>query len=148
MSTAPAVQIEPLSAGHRAALAAGQPAAVARAVAPYAAVGWTGYTRDPARLAGAIAHTTHVAIAHADGVWLGLARALSDGHSVCFVQDLLVHPTARRQGLARALMAQVCPPGLRAVLLTDGDPTQRGVYAALGFQPADALPLTAYVRIP
>ena len=141
------MQVEPLPPPERAALAAGDPAAVRRAVELYEAVGWTAYTRDPARLARAIAASGPVAVVREGERWLGLARSLTDGLSVCFVQDLLVHPQVRRRGLGQALLAAVTPPGVRAVLLTDGDPAQRGLYATAGFTPVDALPLTAYVRL-
>lgn len=106
-------------------------------LALYGAVGWTAYTNDDATLRAALAGSSLVVAARRDGRLVGLARAISDGATICYVQDLLVHPDARRSGVGRALMLAVLEryAGLRQkVLLTDDERGQRAFYEALGFQ--------------
>ena len=66
-----------------------------------------------------------------------LARVISDGATVCYVQDLLVHPDAQRTGVGRTLMLAVLKhfAGVRQkVLLTDDEPGQRVFYESVGFR--------------
>ena len=102
----------------------------------YDAVGWTAYTRDPAKLLGSVHGSHRVAIARADGELVGLTRTISDGVTIVYLQDVLVHPHWRGCGLGRRLVQQVLAADAQVrqrVLLTDADPAQRAFYAALGF---------------
>ncbi len=72
-------------------------------LALYEAVGWSGYTRDPAKLSRAIAGSSRIAAAFDGAVLVGLARVVSDGESILYLQDVLVHPGRQRAGLGRAL---------------------------------------------
>ena len=74
----------------------------------YDAVGWVRYTADLDRLRRAFAGSTAILTARSDGGELvALARALSDGETVCYVQDLVVLPAWQRRGAARALMDEL-----------------------------------------
>ena len=42
-----------------------------------------------------------------DGTLIGLARTVSDGESICYVQDLLVHPAHQGGGIGSALLTQI-----------------------------------------
>jgi GNAT superfamily N-acetyltransferase len=116
----------------------------------YDAVGWTAYTRDPERLAAAIAGSHLVLTARDDaGRLVGLARTVSDGASVCYLQDILVHPDVQRAGIGRSLIAAVLDQSAdirQFVLLTDDDETQRAFYAAAGLVRSDSVGLHAYLR--
>jgi len=102
----------------------------------YTSVAWDAYTRDPETLTAAIDGSSYVVTARLDGVLLGLARVISDSASICYLQDVLVRPTARRQGIGRRLVLAALQPyiGVRQkVLLTDDDPGQRAFYESLGY---------------
>lgn len=73
-------------------------------VALYAAVGWTAYTQDPAVLRAAIRGSHRVITAYDGEQLIGLARTLSDGASICYLQDILVHPAAQGRGVGRSLL--------------------------------------------
>ena len=61
--------------------------------------------KDPENLARSLAGSRLVLTARdADGQLLGLARTISDGETVCSVQDLLVDPESQRGGVGRLLM--------------------------------------------
>ncbi len=109
------------------------PAAV---VGLYEAVGWSVYTKDPAKLVRALAGSSRLVAAFEGAGLVGLARAVSDGESILYLQDVLVHPGHQRRGLGRELVAALVGayPGVRQkVLLTDDEAGQKAFYESLGF---------------
>lgn len=137
--------------------AAGADLPIAAVIRLYDAVGWSAYTDSPQTLAAALAGSTRVAVAWDDAELVGLARVVSDGHSICYLQDILVDPRHQRTGLGRQLAELVLAPFAHVrqkVLLTDTEPGQKAFYEALGYRQAgtdaahdDAgLPLRAFVR--
>ena len=103
----------------------------------YGAVGWTAYTANPELLRKGVDGSSYVVTARLGGRLLGLARAMSDDATVCYLQDVLVHPEAQRRGIGRALVAAVLEryrPVRQKVLLTDDEPAQRAFYESLGYQ--------------
>lgn len=103
----------------------------------YGSVGWTAYTADPATLRSAIANSSHVVTARRDQRLVGLARAISDDATICYLQDVLVHPDERRSGIGRALVTAVLDRYAHVrqqVLLTDDEPGQRAFYESLGYR--------------
>lgn len=112
-------------------------------MALYDAVGWTAYTREPAVLAQAIAGSARVVTAREDGRVVGLARVVGDGATIAYLQDVLVHPEARRHGIGRRLVQAAFAPFdevRQHVLMTDAEPGQRAFYEALGFTEVHELP--------
>lgn len=105
-------------------------------VALYGAVGWSAYTRDPGLLARAVAGSSYVVTARRAGRLVGLARAISDGVTICYLQDVLVLPDEQRHGIGRALVRAVLDRYAsvrQKVLLTDDEPGQRAFYESLGY---------------
>lgn len=103
----------------------------------YDAVGWTAYTRNPDALAAGVAGSACVATAWAGQELVGLARVVSDGHTIAYLQDVLVHPERQRQGVAGKLLDAVFAPFAHVrqqVLITDEEPGQRAFYEAGGFR--------------
>lgn len=102
----------------------------------YAAVGWTAYTSAPESLEAAIEGSTRVVTARYGDDLLGLARVISDGASIAYLQDVLVRPELQRDGVGRALVKAAMEPFehvRQKVLLTDSEPGQRRFYEALGY---------------
>ena len=105
-------------------------------VALYDAVGWSAYTREPRALRAAIAGSSFVVTARRGTRLVGLARAISDGATDCYLQDVLVAPDQQRSGVGRALVKVVMDrySGVwRKVLLTGDEPRQRAFYESLGW---------------
>ena len=121
-------------------------------VALYDAVGWSAYTKAPAVLRAAIAGSSFVVVARRGPQLVGLARALSDGATICYVQDVLVLPDEQRAGIGRALVEAILDryrTVRQKVLLTDDEPGQRAFYESLGFAEVRDQPpgtLRAFVR--
>jgi GNAT superfamily N-acetyltransferase len=102
----------------------------------YSSVGWGVYTRDPEKLGRALAGSSSVAIAMDGDELVGLARVVSDGASIAYLQDVLVNPSAQRTGLGRRLVEKVLEQYgdvRQKVLLTDDEPAQRAFYESLAF---------------
>lgn len=119
----------------------------------YTAVGWSAYTSDPEGLQRALRRSHRVVAAwDKDKRLVGLARSISDKATICYVQDILVHPDVQRMGVGKALVERLLSeyPDIRqTVLMTDGSPEQKAFYAALGFTelPASNPPLTAFAKL-
>lgn len=118
----------------------------------YRAVGWAAYTEDPRTLQAGLTGSSRIVVARTDGRLIGLARVISDGATIAYLQDVLVRPEHQRSGIGAALVEAALDPYKtvrQKVLLTDGDPAQRAFYEALGYCEASqstAGMLRAFVR--
>lgn len=116
----------------------------------YAAVGWTAYTRDLDALMSSLRGSLRVVVAHSARSLVGLARVVGDGATICYLQDVLVHPDARRQGVGGQLVREAFAPfgAVRQhVLITDEENEQKAFYESLGFaQLGEGVPGRAFVR--
>ena len=126
----------------------------ARVLDLYAAVGWTAYTKAPEVLQRALGGSSTVVIetdTETPGIErvLGLARVISDGATICYLQDVLVHPSARRTGLGSRLVTSALAPYAavrQKVLLTDDEVGQKAFYEALGYSSIEGTTLRAFTR--
>ena len=118
----------------------------------YDAVGWVAYTRDLDSLERAMQGSSHVVTARRGGRLVGLARVVSDGATIAYLQDVLVRPEEQGNGVGRRLVTEVLAPFetvRQQVLLTDDEPGQRAFYESLGFaeiRDLDPASLRAFVR--
>lgn len=123
---------------------------ISQVIALYDAVGWSTYTRRPHILMDGLRGSLRVVVAHMNGDLVGLARVVGDGATICYLQDVLVHPGARRQGVGRQLVQQAFAPydSVRQhVLITDEESGQKQFYESLGFaQLGQAQEGRAFVR--
>lgn len=110
--------------------------ALAELLRLYESVGWTAYTKDPDLLRAAVSGSSYVVTARRDGALIGLARAMSDDATICYLQDVLVHPDEQRHGVGRLLVQAMLDRYAKVrqkVLLTDDEPAQRTFYESLGY---------------
>ncbi len=102
----------------------------------YDSVGWSAYTDDPEVLIQALANSTFAVYAYDQQQQLaGLIRVISDNATICYVQDILVRPSAQRSGIGRALFDAVLQKFQHVrqlVLITDDLPQQRAFYESMG----------------
>ncbi len=122
-------------------------------IALYSSVGWSLYADNPESLARAIAQSGWVLFAWVGPELVGLARALTDGVSVTYLQDVLVHPDHQRRGIGRSLLTRWLEAHAsvrQRVLLTDDRPEQKALYRSMGLHrvgKGSDSPLNAYVQI-
>src|SRR5215204_221560 len=131
---------------------AGGPVTRDELVELYGSVGWSAYIADPDTLMRAVEGSSLVVTARRDGGLVGLARAISDDATICYLQDILVVPEGQRCGIGAALLRAVLDrySGVRQkVLLTDDEPRQRAFYESLGLteiRDVDGASLRGFVR--
>ena len=116
-------------------------------LALYKSVGWSMYTRDPARLERALTYSLMVLGAYEGKQLVGLIRAVGDGETILFIQDLLVLPEYQRRGIGKQLIEALLarfPEVRQRVLLTDDDPKTRSFYKAAGFVESQQVGVIAF----
>lgn len=67
---------------------------------------------------------------------VALARVVSNNATICFLQDVLVHPEVQRAGIGRRLVEAALQPYAsirQKVLLTDDESGQRAFHESLGY---------------
>lgn len=104
----------------------------------YDSVGWAAYTRHPDKMARLLPGSLWHLSAWREGRLVGLLRAVGDGCSILYIQDILVRPDCQRQGIGRALLSRALERFRdirQVVLLTDDQPETRAFYQALGLRP-------------
>ena len=73
----------------------------------YEAVEWTNYTQNPEMLEVAYKNSLHVLAAFNEkGILVGVLRAVGDGASILFIQDILVTPEYQHEGIGTKLLQQ------------------------------------------
>lgn len=109
----------------------------AEVLALYASVGWVNYTREPEMLRLAFKHSLKIFAAFVGEQLVGIIRAVGDGYSVVFVQDLLIHPDFQRLGIGRTLLNHIQAEfsGVYQLhLMTDDTEKTLSFYRSLGFE--------------
>lgn len=115
----------------------------------YTEVGWTAYTKDMSALEQGYKHSLLVLSAYENEELLGIVRAVGDGHTIVFVQDILVFPEKQRQGVGTALLKAVLDryPDVRQIeLITDNTPKTVAFYKSLGFSELSEIGCCGFVR--
>lgn len=73
----------------------------------YASVSWTAYTDYPEALRKGFENSMLTLAAYNDDQLLGIIRAVGDGYTIVFVQDILVAPEYQRKGIGTALLRAI-----------------------------------------
>ena len=117
----------------------------------YRSVGWRVYADNPAMVKAAFAGSLLVLGAFVQDELIGLIRAVGDGVSILYIQDVLVAPEHQRKGVGRrllqAMLAQY-PSVYQTVLMTDNIPERAAFYRACGFTAAADMGCCAFIRMP
>lgn len=116
----------------------------------YGAAGWTAYTAEPDRLHKAVQRSLAVVTARDGDRLVGLIRAVGDGLTIIYIQDVLVLQAYRNRGIGSRLMACMIEryQNVRQkVLLTEEAPDVRCFYEKQGFVSCDRGSLVAFARL-
>ena len=112
-------------------------------------MGWTAYTENMAALEQGYKNSLLVLAAYEGDELLGIIRAVGDGSTIVFVQDILVFPGHQRRGVGTALLEAVLKryPDVRQVeLVTDNTPKTVAFYRSLGFSELSEIGCCGFMR--
>ncbi len=115
----------------------------------YNDAGWITYTNNIKELSIAIKNSLYVITARSNDKLVGLLRAVGDGKTILYIQDILVHSEYKRNRIGYTLMTKTLAryKNIRQkVLLTDENEETRGFYQALGFISCDKGKLVAFAK--
>ncbi len=116
----------------------------------YSEVGWSAYTDDIAALRLGFDNSLLVLGAYMDGELEGIIRAVGDGYTILFIQDILVRPNYQRRGIGTALVMALLErfPRVRQIQLTcDKDPGLLAFYNSLGMNELSEFGCTAFMLL-
>ena len=115
----------------------------------YQAAGWKAYTEDPEALRRGFEGSLLVLAAYDGEDLLGIIRTVGDGSTIVLIQDVLVCPERRRQGIGTALIKAVLDryPDVRQIeLTTDNEPETKAFYRSLGFSEFLEIGCTGFMK--
>ena len=115
----------------------------------YEAVGWTNYTTKPEMLKAAFENSLHVLAAfNEEGILVGVLRAVGDGVSILFIQDILVTPEYQHQGIGTKLLQQTLEKYKNVYqiqLTTDNSMKTISFYESNGFTSLTSLNCVSFI---
>lgn len=116
----------------------------------YESVGWTAYTGQPEMLRKGFENSMLTLAAYEGDQLLRIIRTVSDGHTIVFVQDIIVFPEHQRKGVGSALLQAVLDrySHVRQIeLVTDNTPKTIAFYKSMGFREMSEIGCRGFVRI-
>lgn len=116
----------------------------------YDAVGWKAYTDNIDDLKRGFKNSLKVLAAFDGNKLIGIIRAVGDGFTIVFIQDILVIPSEQRTGIGKALvkaMINLYPKVRQIELATDIDTKTKAFYISLGFREFSELGCCGFMRL-
>jgi len=116
----------------------------------YASVGSTAYTEHPEVLKKGFANSMLTLAAYEGDQFLGIIRTVGDGHTIVFVQDILVFPEYQRKGICSALLQAVLDrfSHVRQIeLATDNTPKTIAFYKSMGFHEMSEIGCCGFMKV-
>lgn len=116
----------------------------------YQSVGWTNYLERIDILEEAYANSLCVLGAYDSDRLVGIIRAVGDGQTIVFVQDIIVLPEYQRKGIGTKLLKAVVEKYkdvYQIELLTDNTEKTKTFYRSVGFTASDDIGCVAFIRM-
>ena len=116
----------------------------------YSSAGWKAYTDDPETLRKGFRQSLLVLGAYEENELTGIIRAVGDGETIVFVQDILVLPEYRRKGIGTALLKAILTrySHVRQIeLVTDSRPETIAFYESAGFRQLSDVGCTGFIKV-
>lgn len=116
----------------------------------YESVGWTNYTNYPDRLAQGLTQSLYLLTAYDGDKLVGMLRAVGDGQTIVFIQDIIVLPSYQRQGIGTQLLEQTLDEFKHVYqlhLVTDNTEKTKRFYTSIGFIAIAELDCLAYTYL-
>lgn len=115
----------------------------------YESVGWTAYTDHPEVLRKGFENSMLILTAYEGDQLLGIIRAVGDGYTVVFIQDILVFPEYQRKGIGSALLQAILDrySHVRQIeLATDNTPKTIAFYKSMGFRELSEIDCCCFMK--
>ena len=116
----------------------------------YRSVGWVNYVNEPEMLRNAYANSLKIFGAYEGEKLLGIIRVVGDGHSIVYIQDIIVLSEYQRHGIGTALLQRVLDTYenvYQKILLTDNTERTIQFYKSLGFQMDTEIECRAFLKM-
>ena len=116
----------------------------------YSSVGWCSYTNRPDMLKHAFEHSLKILGAHDGEKLVGIIRAVGDGFSILFIQDIIVIPEYQRKGIGTKLlktMLSLYPDVYQTEIITDSTEKTVFFYKSCGFTPLSDIGCEGFIKI-
>ena len=116
----------------------------------YQSVGWTNYLERIGILEEAYANSLCVIGAYDNEKLVGIIRAVGDGLTIVFVQDIIILPEYQRKGIGTKLLKAVMDKYsdvYQMELLTDNMEKTKAFYRSVGFSASDDMGCVAFIRM-
>ena len=116
----------------------------------YQSVGWTNYLERISILEEAYANSLCVIGAYDNEKLVGIIRAIGDGQTIVFVQDIIVLPEYQRKGIGTKLLKAVMDKFhdvYQMELLTDNTEKTKAFYRSVGFTASDDMGCVAFIKM-
>jgi ribosomal protein S18 acetylase RimI-like enzyme len=123
---------------------------IENALSLYNDAGWTTYTSDNQKLGKAINNSLITITVWNDNELVGLLRAVGDGLTIVYIQDILVLRTFRRQGIGRQLLKLILDKYFdvrQIVLMTDNTEDTIKFYESCGLTKTQNLQMQTFTRL-
>ena len=115
----------------------------------YESVGWTAYTDHPEVLRKGFENSMLILTAYEGDQLLGIIRAVGDGYTVVFIQDILGFPEHQRKGIGSALLQAILDrySHVRQIeLATDNTPKTIAFYKSMGFRELSEIDCCCFMK--
>lgn len=115
----------------------------------YTDAGWIAYTENPDELRKGYENSLLILAAYEGDELQGIIRVVGDGHTIVFVQDILVYKRFQRQGIGSALLQAVLErySSVRQIeLVTDNTEKTVAFYRSAGFRPLAEFGCCGFMR--
>ena len=116
----------------------------------YQSVGWVAYTDHPEVLKKGFENSLLTLAAYKGDQLLGIIRTVGDGHTIVFVQDILVFPEHQRKGIGTALLKAILDRYnyVRQIeLATDNTPKTISFYKSMGFREMSEIGCCGFMKV-
>ena len=116
----------------------------------YDSVGWQVYTKNMPALREGYKRSLKILAAYDQDQLLGIIRAVGDGATIVFIQDLLVDPAYQRQGIGSGLvkaMLDLYQDVRQVELATDITDKTIAFYQSVGFKEYSELGCCGFMRL-
>ena len=115
----------------------------------YNDVGWSSYTKDIDSLIKSIKNSLKVISVWDKGLLVGLIRVVGDGHSIIYIQDILILQKYQNRGIGKRLIEIILDKYknvMQKVLLTDKEEKNILFYKKVGFSMAEEFGCVSFVK--